>query len=125
MQARAEIQNIGDNKLLLAIPEEYTLAWRRTEQALHMAGMTIKTKDQNKGLYEVTYAVEGAAEGGWLKKLKFWGSDGEEGKPYQIALTGVGNQTELVLLDEKGDWEDPEITQNILTMLQDYYNRLM
>lgn len=119
----AEIQDIGNNKILLAIPAEYTLAWRRTEMALNLAGLVIRSKDQEQGLYLITYVGE-EDQGGWLKKLKFWGSDKGEGVPYQIALTGVGNKTELVLLKENGDWEEGKAAEEILSMIRTQYNRL-
>lgn len=121
---QARIQDIGNDKLLLAIPEEYTLAWRRTGQALQMAGLVINGSDQDKGLYHVSYRGAKAEKKGWLKKLKFWGKDEYNGATYQVALTGVGEKTEIVLLDEDGDWEDSATAEKILSMIQTQYNKL-
>lgn len=123
----AEIQDIGDGKFLLAIPEEYTLAWRRTGQALQRAGLTINDSDQEQGLYHITARNDRSDAGGWasrLKKLKFWGRDETQNVNYQIALTGVGNKTELVLLDENGDWLSGAMAENILLLIQTQYNKL-
>lgn len=124
---QAHIQDIGNNKILLAIPEEYTLAWRRTGQALQMAGLVINESDQDKGLYHVTYGGAKPTEKGWtakLKKLKFWGKDKNDNASYQVALTGVGERTEIVLLNEDGDWEDSATAEKILSMIQSQYNKL-
>ena len=124
--ATAEIQDVGDNKILLAIPEEYTLAWRHTEQALLMSGLAISSKDMDQGLYNITYQAEQESSG-WtskLKKLKFWGKDKSKGVPYQVALTGVGNKTELVLLNANGDWEDSAVAEAILSMIRNNINKL-
>jgi len=124
---QAQIQDIGNDKILLAIPEEYTLAWRRTGDALQMAGLVINSSDQDKGLYQVTYRGAREKDKGWtskLKKLKFWGKDEDQGKIYQIALTGVGEKTEIVILDEDGNWEESTNAERILSMIQTQYNKL-
>lgn len=123
----AEIQDVGDDKILLAIPEEYTMAWRRTEQALQKAGLVINGRDQVRGLFRITYYSTEEEKGGWmskLNKLKFWKRDEDNGISYQIALTGIDNKTELVLLDEDGDWEESEDAERILSMIQAQYNKL-
>ena len=123
----AQIQDLGNNKVLLSIPEEYTLAWRRTGEALQRAGLVINSSDQDKGLYHVTYNGTKPEESGWtakLKKLKFWGKDKNKGTAYQVALTGVGEKTEIVILDEEGSWADNDTTEKILSMIQTQYNRL-
>ena len=126
-KARTEIQNLGDGKLLLAIPEEYTLAWRRIGEALQMAGLIVNGKDQEQGVYHVTYNQAKAEQSGWtskLKKLKFWGNDKAKAANYQVALTGVGDKTELVLLDETGEWVHSETAGPLLSMIQTQYDNL-
>ena len=124
---RTEIQDIGDGKILLAIAEEYTLAWRHTEQALQSAGLVINSKDLEQGLYRITYNNPETESGGWtskLKKLKFWGRDKQQGVAYQVALTGVGDKTELVLLNADGEWADNKAAEAILILIQRQYNNL-
>jgi outer membrane protein assembly factor BamC len=123
----AQIQDIGDGKILLAIPDEYTLAWRRTGQALRRAGLIVKGEDQEQGLYQIAYQGTPQEQGGWtsrLKKLKFWGKDQVQETAYSVALTGVADRTELVLLNANGDWEDTETAERILTMILAQYNNL-
>jgi outer membrane protein assembly factor BamC len=122
-KAKAEIQSLGEDKVYLSLPEEFNRAWSLTETAILDAGMFIDNKDRTKGLYYVTY---GGQEGeqkkkGLLSKLKFWGNK-QESKAYQISLTGVGEKTELVVLNEKGDWISQEEATHMLTLLQGQYN---
>ncbi|MGH8120872.1 MAG: outer membrane protein assembly factor BamC [Gammaproteobacteria bacterium] len=120
---RAEVLNLGEDKVYLSLPEEFNRAWTMIETAILDAGMFIDNKDRAKGLYYVTYngVAEEPEKKGLLSKLKFWG-DKEEPKAYQISLTGVGDKTELVVLSEKGDWAQQEEATRILTLLQGQYN---
>ena len=121
---KAEIVNAGDNKLFLTIPEDYTRAWRRTEKLILESGLLIEDSDQEKGLYYVLFSSAGAGgeEKGFFSRLKFWGDDEPEGKPFQISLTGVGDKTELVVLNPDGDWDTSSEANEILAMLQKSYN---
>lgn len=121
---KAEIQKLAEDKSFLSLPEEFNRAWSLTETAILDAGMFIDNKDRTKGLYYVTYrGQEGEQKKtGLLSKLKFWGNKEPEPKVYQISLTGVGEKTELVVLNEKGDWAKQEEATLILTLLQGQYN---
>jgi len=118
---RPEIVDIGDDKLYLAIPEEFTLAWRNTERALQNAGLQVSSKDLTKGLYFINY-VNAASEGkGLFSKLAFWKDADPEVTQYQLSLTGVGDKTELIVLDEKGEWETDFDAPQILGLIQSQY----
>lgn len=123
---KAQIQNIGDGKSYLAIPQEFTGAWRDTETVILRAGYVIQDKDQEKGTYNFLYIkpVEAREEEGLLSKLKFWGDDDDEGTPYQLSLTGVGDKTEAIVMNEDGEWETGEDASYILDTLKDIYNKL-
>lgn len=123
-RSRAELMNAEDGKVYLAMPEEYSSAWQHTGSALERAGFAVDGKDQAKGLYLITYFDAPAAEGekGWLSKLAFWKDDGPEGKAYQISLTGVGDKTELIVLNEEGNWESNADAGRILSIIQNQYN---
>ena len=122
---KAEILSAGEGKTYLAIPEEYTRAWRKTEQALQQAGIQIEGSDQEKGLYYIQYLDDtpGTEEKGLLSKLKFWKDDEPEGTEYHISLTGVGDKTELIILNKEGDWESGEVANRILATIQNQYNQ--
>jgi len=121
---RAEMLNLGEDKVYLSLPEEFNRAWTSIEAAILDAGMFIDNKDRAKGLYYVTYdgTEEEPKQKGLLSKLKFWGNKKEEAKAYQISLTGVGDKTELVVLSDQGDWAKQEEATRILTLLQGQYN---
>jgi outer membrane protein assembly factor BamC len=121
-RGRAEVLNLGEDKVYLSLPEEFTRAWKLTEDALQRAGLFIENQDRSKGLYYVLYYEPEEDEEGLLSKLAFWKDDEPEGKVYQISLTGVGDKTELVVLNEKGDWAENREATRILTLLQAQYN---
>ena len=121
---RAEMQTLDQGKVYLVLPDEFTRAWSLAEPALQNAGLVVKSSDQSKGVYNVVYFSPEKQEKGFLSKLKFWKSSETEGELFQVSLTGVGNKTELVLLDEKGDWVDKDKATEVLTYIQSQYNSL-
>ncbi len=122
---RAEVKSAGDGKLYLSIPDEFTLAWRDTETALHRAGFSVAGSDQAKGTYDITYFDNpGTKKKSWFSKLAFWKSNTPKGIPYKLSLTGVGDHTELVVLNEKGAWETNQDADQILSTLQHQYNAI-
>ena len=124
VRGKAKVDSTDDGKLFLTIPEEFTRAWRRTEESLHRIGFTIDSKDVSKGIFYITYFDPDAGKKkGWLSKMKFWGSDETKGVPYRISLTGVGEKTELIVLDEDGNWESDARSDGILSSIQTQYNR--
>ena len=123
---RAEILSAGEDKEYLAIPEEFSRAWRNIEDAINKSGMYIDKKDREKGIYTVHYYADTDEEKkGFLTKLKFWKSDDEDGTEYHLSLTGVGDKTEVVVLDDEDEWSTSRDASRILSMLQTHYNRLL
>ncbi len=119
-----EILDVGEGKSYLAIPSEFTRVWRDTELVMQRAGYLIQDKNQENGTYNfLYYRPEGEKKKGLLKKLKFWGDD-DEGTPYQLSLTGVGNKTEVIIMNEEGEWETGDDASVILSTLKDLYNNL-
>jgi outer membrane protein assembly factor BamC len=122
--ARAEILNAGEGKEYLAIPDEFSRAWRNIEGAISESGMYIEKKDVEKGIYYVIYyAAPDEEEKSLMDKLKFWGDDDEDGTEFHISLTGVGDKTEVVVLDAEDQWIESENASRILSLLQSQYNR--
>ena len=109
-----------DGKPYLAIPDEFTRAWRRTSVVMQQAGMTVTERDEAKGLYTISYFDETEAGAGFFSKMQFW-KDGEPIR-YQLNLTGVGDQTELVVLDENGDWDSSDNAMRIMSLIRERYN---
>lgn len=119
---RAEMLNLSDDKVYLSIPHDFTRAWTLTEDAILKTGMFIENNDRDKGIYYVLYFDQTKEEEGMMSKLKFWKDDEPEGQEYQLSLTGVGDKTELVVLDSNGDWADRQDASKILTYIQVQYN---
>jgi outer membrane protein assembly factor BamC len=120
------VETTGDGKDYLAIPEEFTRAWRHTEIALQRAGLPIASKDQSNGIYNITYFDgSGNKKKGWISKLKFWGGDAApEGVPFQVSLTGVGDKTELIILNQEGEWATSNDALQIMAIIQSHLNKL-
>jgi len=123
---RAEMMNDEEGRVYLSIPEEFTGAWRHTETALQQGGFIIDEQDSAKGFYKITYFDPAAApaEKGWLSKLAFWKDDeaAAKGTTYGVSLTGMGEKTELIVLNDKGDWESNQDAGRILSIIQNQYN---
>ncbi len=122
---RKELQvvDVGDGKLYLVIPDAFEQAWIRTETALRDAGMKVLGKDPDKGLYQFVYQPDEEGEKkGFLSRLAFWKGGGDDAVR-QLSLTGVGDSTELIVLNEKGDWETTDEASRILVLLRNRYPR--
>ena len=126
--ARAVIEGLGEGKSYLVLPREFSLAWRDTEALLRNAGYDIERSDPATGVYYFLYfrPAGQAPKQGVLARLKFWGEDEAEdvGIPYQLSLTGVGETTELIVMDGAGEWLASAEAGAILETLKDGYNRL-
>lgn len=119
--AGAEIIETDKDRKFLVIYSEFFMAWNEMETILEKNGIHIENKEQENGLYHVIYyPPENKEEQGLLDKLAFWKSD--DMQKLQISLTGVGNKTEVLVTDEKGNWLDSPETLEIFSMIQGHYN---
>jgi len=123
---KAEILDVGDGKSYLVIPQEFTRAWREAQMIVERSGYLIEASDQAKGTYDFRYFMpEGEEEEeGLLSKLKFWGDDEDEGTAYQLSLTGVGDKTEVIIMNKDGEWSTGEEANAILETLKENYNKI-
>ena len=121
---QATIETINNNNNLLAIPEEFTVAWVEVDRILQDAEIQINEQDRNTGIFKVTYSLDGDSRQRGLftmiRTLDF--STSGDSQDYQVSLTGVGNKTELVILDMEGEWVSDENSQSLLTTIRDHYN---
>ena len=126
VKPKAEILDVGDGKSYLAIPQEFTRAWREAQMILERAGYLIEDSDQAKGTYDFRYFMPEAEkeEKGLLSKLKFWGDDEDEGTLYQLSLTGVGDKTEVIVMNKDSEWLTGDDANVILENLKENYNKL-
>jgi len=120
---QASIESIN-NKPLLSIPEEYTTAWTEVDKILQNAEIKINEQDQATGVVNVSYSIDGQTEDrGLFTMIRTWdwrtSADAED---FQISLTGVGNKTELIILDMDGEWVNDDTSNSLLTTIRDHYN---
>ena len=127
---RAELISAGEGKLYLAVEQDFALAWRSTGLALDQAGLTIEQADKSKGVYYIRFLEEANDDEGSEKKkrgwsrLAFWKRDGDSDQ-YQLSLTGVGDITEVVILNENGKWDTSKNASHILVRLHQELNKLL
>lgn len=115
----AELVSVGGGKVYLSVAEDFPSAWKTTGRALEKAGVSVRDSDKGRGVYVIEMGG-GEDDSGMLDKLKFWGSDNDT--QLQISLTGVGEKTEVVVLDRDGRWETGDVAGELLGKLQDALN---
>ena len=63
---------------------------------------------------------------GLLAKLACWKGDKDQspaGEQYVLSLTSVGDNTEMVILDEDGEWDSSVGAGHILSLLEEQFNQ--
>ncbi|MEM7026742.1 MAG: outer membrane protein assembly factor BamC [Pseudomonadota bacterium] len=124
---RAQLIIVDKDRSYLTLPDNFENAWANINTALERAGVSIQNRNQESGIYDVLHFpvnTENDEEKGLLDKLKFWSNDDDEGIPFQISLTGVGDKTELNINDEDGNWAESVEAKDLLDLLLRYYNQL-
>jgi len=118
---RAQIVNGGDGKLYIAVAAEFAEAWNGTGAALPKSGLLVDESDKTRGTYTVSLMdSESTKKKGMLSKLAFWKKDKRQ---FRISLTGVGKNTEIVVLDDDGKWDTSDEANQILSALKDELNK--
>ncbi len=106
----------------LLIDDEYRRAWRTTGVALDRVGFAVEDRDRTRGVYYVRYddPSKGQEKKGFMSKLAFWSSDDVDTvSQYQVKLTGEGEQTRVVVLDQAGREDNSSTATRILTLLSE------
>jgi len=117
---RAELISAGGGKIYLTIAEDFGEAWESIATALGRAGIQVEQEDRARGLYFIRLPnTEAREKKGVWSKLKFWG---EENDVFQLSLTGVGDITEIVVLNTDGKWETGNISGELLSRLNQELN---
>ena len=119
----AEIVSVGGGKVYLSVLQDFPTAWRTTGEALEIVGVDVENSDKGRGVYYIKVAESANREDidpGMWNKLKFW--DREKFKELQVSLTGVGDKTEVVVLDKDGRWETGDHAGELLTRIHDALN---
>jgi outer membrane protein assembly factor BamC len=122
-RSRATLSRGADGGTL-ALEDQFDRAWRRVGLALDRVGFTVEDRDRSKGLYFVRYIDpqidnKSADKGGWLSRLKFWGS-GDKPAPaaqYRIEVKNTAQGSEVKVLNKDGAQESSDTSGRILTLL--------
>lgn len=116
----------GREGTALQISEDFARTWRLVGVALDRTGFLVEDRDRSRGLYFVRYddPTKGATkETGWLSKLAFWRSEKavpKSGSQYQVRLESQGASTRIIVLDAKGQPEQSDTGERILTLVQEH-----
>lgn len=114
------VVDAGEGKMYLSIPEAVELAWKNTGVALQNSGLQVVGGDQAEAYYMVTGdATQSGEKKGFFSRLAFW--KGDKDASWQISLTGVGNKTELIVVNEDDEWEATDEAARILALIRDRY----
>jgi uncharacterized lipoprotein len=119
---RAELVSAGGGKVYLTVDQDFAAAWDSTASALTRAGIEVEQQDRARGLYLVRLPKSeagGEQKTGVWSKLKFWGGEADQ---YQLSLTGVGEKTEVVVLNREGKWETSDAAGQLLSRLNQELN---
>ena len=116
------VVDAGEGKMYLSIPEAFELAWKNTGIALRNSGLQVVGGDETEGYYMVTGgAPQRSEKKGFFSRLAFWKGDGNADASWQVNLTGVGNRTELIVVNEDDEWEATDDAARILALIRDRY----
>ncbi|MGH8581768.1 MAG: outer membrane protein assembly factor BamC [Gammaproteobacteria bacterium] len=121
---RAELVRAGQGKQFLRMGEDFMSAWQRTHRALKGAGIQVTESDRTKGVFKLHFIETQEVppkEPGFFSSLAFWKGD-DEGD-YELHLSAVGEHTELVVLDDDGDWDSSAAANRILELLERELNK--
>jgi uncharacterized lipoprotein len=107
--ARVEMVEVGDGKSYLSLNEELRKAWDSVAAALAQADIEVEEADQDLRVFHVRYGT------GEKKGFLFWKR--EDAIDYQVNLIGVGDKTEIVVLNEDGEWDTGEPAGRLMDRL--------
>ena len=115
----SEFVSVGRGNFYLTIENSYSESWKLTERAIRRSGMAIRQADKARGVFVIDMSENNLQESNLINKVKFWG--GEKSSQFQISLTGIGDKTEVVVLDREGKWLTNQRSERLLDRL---YNTL-
>lgn len=116
------VVDAGEGRMYLAIPQAFEQAWKNTGIALRSSGLQVVGEDAAEGSYTVTGgAGQREEKKGFFSRLAFWKGDKAADASWQINLTGAGNKTELIVVNEDNEWEATDEAARILALIRDRY----
>jgi outer membrane protein assembly factor BamC len=125
-QSGLNLERTSDGSILY-LPHEYTYAWAETEKAMQKAGLVINKSNQSQGIYTIAYYDNDTSttseKKGLVSRLAFWRKDEKQadGTLYNISLTGAGDKTELIVLNEEGGWDNSDAAERIIQLIREQY----
>ncbi|MGH8489230.1 MAG: outer membrane protein assembly factor BamC [Gammaproteobacteria bacterium] len=121
--ARADLLNAGEGKAYLRVSNDFAKVWRNTGFALEQIGAKVDDEDRSRGSYYLRFSDTTAPkpEKGFLSSLAFWRDDDDD--EFEIHLTDVGNNTEVIVLDPDGNWDNSATAARILRLLRTELNK--
>ena len=97
------------------------MTWRVTGVGLDRVGFGVEDRDRSKGIYYVRYRdpQQSQPDEGLLGKLAFWRSEKPKEEEYLVKLVEVGDQTQVTVVNQKGERDLSSTATRILTLLHE------
>ena len=117
--ARSRLEAGGS---VLVIDDEMRNAWRLVGGALDRSGFAVEDRDMTQGVYYVRYDDPSKAEKkkGFFSKMAFWRDDKVDTvTQYQVALSGSGKETRVMVRDQAGKPDTSPTALNILNLIKE------
>jgi outer membrane protein assembly factor BamC len=126
-EERAKLVTATGGGSALDVNEPFDRAWRRVGLALDRVGFTVEDRDRSKGIYFVRYvdpSKDGgtSSSGGFLSKLAFWRSTGNEAskaEQYRVTVRQGGEASQVQVLNKDGQPDSSGTSKRILSLLYD------
>ena len=115
-----KMMSVGRGKYYLTLESDFSSAWRSTKEALRVANVSVRKADKGRGIFVVDLIETGYGESKGWGSLKFWKTN--EASQYQVSVTGIGDKTEVVILDPDGRWITSHEAERLLDRI---YNAIM
>ena len=113
---RAEVVNAGDGKRYLAVKASSDTTWAKVSEFLNnTSDIKVESENPSDGTFEIVYLPQEGKKKGLVSKLAFWKSDDYK---FQVSVKSLGTSTEVVVLDEDGDWKSSDQADQILNRIK-------
>lgn len=126
VEARANLQQLGDGRVALSVMEPFDRSWRRVGLALDRIGFAVEDRDRAKGLYYVRYIDpdkdnQSKKNENFLSKLAFWRDDAkiESSDVYRIYVRAEKDASLVTVLSKEGGEDRSPTARRILQLLQE------
>ena len=115
------VVDAGDGKMYLAIPEAFEQAWKNTGIALQNSVLEVTGSDREQGVYQLSASAQTREKKSFFSRMAFWKNTRNASGSWQISLTGIGNKTELIVVNKNNEWEATDDAARLLSLIRDRY----